>query len=123
MSYPPRAELAAPSHAHNGSGPVVWVAIIAVTWTEYARVVRSTALVLRETSAFGVRRHIAERRKLRREFTTVKTVYGEVQVKLGRLDGKVVQASPEHESCKRLAEQANVPLKAVYEAAVRASAS
>ncbi len=31
MSYPPRAELAAPSHAHNGSGPVVWVAIIAVT--------------------------------------------------------------------------------------------
>jgi len=31
VSYPPRAELAAPSHAHNGSGPVVWVAIIAVT--------------------------------------------------------------------------------------------
>lgn len=84
---------------------------------------RFTALMLRETSAFGVRRHIAERRKLRREFTTVKTVYGEVQVKLGRLDGKVVQASPEHESCKRLAEQANVPLKAVYEAAVRASAN
>lgn len=84
---------------------------------------RFTALMLRETSAFGVRRHIAERRKLRREFTTVKTVYGEVQVKLGKLDGKIVQASPEHESCKRLAEQANVPLKAVYEAAVRASAN
>ncbi len=82
---------------------------------------RFTALMLRETSAFGVRRHIAERRKLRREFTTVKTVYGEVQVKLGKLDGKIVQASPEHESCKRLAEQANVPLKSVYEAAVRAS--
>lgn len=84
---------------------------------------RFTALMLRETSAFGVRRHLAERRKLRREFTTVKTVYGEVQVKLGKLDGKIVQASPEHESCKRLAEQANVPLKSVYEAAVRASAN
>ena len=44
-------------------------------------------------------------------------------MKLGKLDGKIVQASPEHESCKRLAEQANVPLKSVYEAAVRASAN
>lgn len=83
---------------------------------------RFTEMMLRETSAFGVRRHSAERRKLRREFTNVKTIYGDVRVKLGRLDGKVVQASPEHESCKRLAEQANVPLKAVYEAAIRASA-
>ena len=66
-----------------------------------------------------MRRTIAERRKLRREFITVKTVHGEVQVKLGRLDGKVVQAAPEHDSCKRLAEQANVPLKTVYEAAAR----
>ena len=31
MNYAPRAEHAAPSHAHNGSGPVVWVAIIAIT--------------------------------------------------------------------------------------------
>ena len=80
---------------------------------------RFCELLLRETSAFGVRRTIAERRKLRREFITVKTVHGEVQVKLGRLDGKVVQAAPEHDSCKRLAEQANVPLKTVYEAAAR----
>ena len=77
-------------------------------------------MILRETSAFGVRRHTAERRKLRREFTTVTTPFGEVTVKLGRLDGRVVQASPEYESCKRLAEQANVPLKQVYDAAHRA---
>ena len=81
---------------------------------------RFAELVLKETTAFGVRRHLAERRKLRREFVTVKTPFGDVTVKLGKLDGQVVQSAPEYESCKRLAEQANVPLKQVYEAANRA---
>ena len=79
-----------------------------------------TELLLRETSAFGVRRYTAERRKLRREFITVQTPHGSVTVKLGRLDGKVLQAAPEFESCKKLAEQAKVPLKEIYEAALRA---
>jgi len=77
-------------------------------------------MILRETSAFGVRRHSAERRKLRREFVTVKTPFGEVTVKLGKLDGKVVQAAPEFESCKKAAEHAKVPLKQVYETALTA---
>jgi uncharacterized protein (TIGR00299 family) protein len=79
-----------------------------------------TELLLRETSSFGVRRSAAERRKLAREITEVQTAFGAVAVKLGRLDGRVVQAAPEYESCRALAAQAGVPLKAVYEAAVRA---
>ena len=78
-------------------------------------------LMLRETTAFGVRRTIAERRKLRREFTTVKTKFGPVTVKLGKLNGKVVQAAPEFESCKKLATQKKVPLRQIYEAAVKFS--
>jgi len=80
-----------------------------------------TELMLRETSAFGVRRSVAERRKLHREFASVQTSYGEATVKLGRLNGKVVQAAPEFESCKKLAKQAKAPLKQVYEAVVEAS--
>ncbi|WP_237712488.1 nickel pincer cofactor biosynthesis protein LarC [Pedosphaera parvula] len=80
---------------------------------------RFAELMLRETSAFGVRRSIAERRKLRREFVTVKTTYGEVTVKLGKLNGKVVQAAPEYESCKKLAEEQGISLKQVYEAALK----
>jgi uncharacterized protein (TIGR00299 family) protein len=76
-------------------------------------------MILRETTAFGVRRHSAERRKLRREFTTVKTPFGEVTVKIGKLDGKIVQAAPEFESCRKVAEAAKVPLKEIYEAALR----
>jgi hypothetical protein len=78
-----------------------------------------TELILLETTAFGVRRYSAERRKLAREWMTVSTPHGQVQVKLGRLDGRIVQAAPEFESCKRVAEQAKVPLKQVYEAALR----
>lgn len=77
-------------------------------------------LILRQTSAFGVRRMTAERRKLRREFQTVATPYGEVTVKIGRLDGEMVQTAPEYESCKKLAEAKGAPLKAIYEAALAA---
>jgi pyridinium-3,5-bisthiocarboxylic acid mononucleotide nickel chelatase len=77
-------------------------------------------LLLRETSTFGIRRYTAERRKLRREFIIVQTPYGGVTAKLGKLDGKVLQAAPEFESCKKLAGQAKVPLKEIFEAALRA---
>jgi uncharacterized protein (TIGR00299 family) protein len=77
-------------------------------------------MILRETSTFGLRRTAAERRKLAREFAQVKTDFGMVQMKIGKLDGKVVQAAPEFETCRKLAETAKVPLKHVYEAAMKA---
>jgi uncharacterized protein (DUF111 family) len=67
-----------------------------------------------------VRRVLAERRKLRREFKTVSTPHGPVPVKLGLLDGQVIQAAPEFEACKALADQTGVPLKVIYDAARRA---
>jgi len=82
---------------------------------------RFSELFLRETSAFGVRRYAAERRKLKREIVRVKTEFGDVTIKLGKLDGKVVQASPEYESCKKVADQAGASLKQVYEAALLAA--
>src|ERR1035437_4161678 len=78
-------------------------------------------LMLRETTAFGVRKTIAERRKLRREFAEVKTAFGEMTVKIGRLGGKVVQAAPEFEPAKKLAAQKKVPLKQIYEAVKKCS--
>jgi uncharacterized protein (TIGR00299 family) protein len=78
-------------------------------------------LILRHTSAFGLRRTVAERRKLRRQFRSVQTPFGVVSVKTGQLDGEVVQTAPEYESCRKLAEEKNVPLKSVYEAALAAA--
>jgi hypothetical protein len=81
---------------------------------------RFAEMLMRETGTFGVRRYAVERRKLRREFATVETPHGAVTVKVGRLDGKVVQAAPEFESCRKLAERAKLTVKEVYEAALRA---
>jgi hypothetical protein len=81
---------------------------------------RFSAMLMRETSTFGVRRYNAERRKLKREFVTVQTPQGAVTVKVGKLDGRVIQAAPEFESCRKLAEQARVPVKQIYDAALRA---
>jgi uncharacterized protein (TIGR00299 family) protein len=77
-------------------------------------------MILCETSAFGVRRTTAERRKLRRAFISVKTPFGKITVKLGKFNEKVVHAAPEFESCKKVAARAKIPLKRVYEAANRA---
>jgi uncharacterized protein (TIGR00299 family) protein len=74
-------------------------------------------LMLRETTAFGVRRTVAERRKLRRDFAAVNTPAGDVTVKVGRLGKKVVQASPEFESARKLASKNRLPVKQVFAAA------
>lgn len=81
---------------------------------------RFSELMLRETTAFGVRRTLAERHKLRRETVEVKTPHGTVEVKLGKLNGRIVQAKPEYESCRKLATQAGVSLRQVSESALKA---
>ncbi len=78
-------------------------------------------MLLRETTAFGVRRTAAERRKLKREFRKIKTEFGEVTVKLGLLNGKIIQAAPEYESCRKLAADRQLPLKVIYEATAKAA--
>jgi uncharacterized protein (DUF111 family) len=50
----------------------------------------------------------------------VRTPFGEVSMKLGKLDGKVLQSAPEFESCRKLAEKEKLPLKQIYEAAMAA---
>jgi uncharacterized protein (TIGR00299 family) protein len=84
---------------------------------------RFTEMLLRETTALGVRRSLCERRKLRREIVKVETPYGPVEVKIGRLDGRAVQVSPEFESCRRVAEMTQVPIKEIYQAAHAAAAT
>jgi hypothetical protein len=71
-------------------------------------------LMLRETTAFGVRRATHERRKLKRESAEVKTRFGNVAVKIGRLNGKPIQISPEYESCRKLADEKREPVLAIY---------
>jgi uncharacterized protein (TIGR00299 family) protein len=75
------------------------------------------ALVFAKTTTIGLRRQEVQRWALARERVEVKTPYGIVGVKVARLGGKVMTASPEYEDCRRLALKGGVPLKEVYMAA------
>jgi len=75
------------------------------------------ALVFAETTTIGLRRQEVQRWALARERVEVETPYGTVGVKVARLSGRVVTASPEYEDCRRLALESGVPLKEVYAAA------
>ena len=74
------------------------------------------AIVLQETTTIGLRYYGVERRVLERQVRAVATPYGEVNVKFSYLDGRC-RAAPEYEDCARLAQQHQVPLLSVYEAA------
>ncbi|MDQ1590139.1 MAG: pyridinium-3,5-bisthiocarboxylic acid mononucleotide nickel chelatase [Pyrinomonadaceae bacterium] len=80
-----------------------------------------TKLLFEETTTLGVRSYEVERRALGREFVTVETGFGAINVKVARRgDGSVSNVAPEYEDCRAAAVKASVPLH-VVEAAARAA--
>jgi len=78
-----------------------------------------TDLVFAETTTFGLRSYTAGRRILPREWQSVQTRFGEVRMKIARVNGKVLQVSPEYEDCRKLAEEKRVALREVMDEAMR----
>lgn len=76
--------------------------------------------LFRETGTLGVRRWPASRHKLERTEHTVETPWGAVAGKLGWVAGHEPSFSPEYEACSRIANERQVPLRDVYEAAQQA---
>jgi len=77
------------------------------------------SLIFAETTTFGVRSYQAQRRILPREHVSVSTHYGDIRIKLSRVNGRILHVAPEYEDCRRLAEQHNVPLQRVIQEALR----
>lgn len=80
-------------------------------------------ILFRETGTLGVRRWPVSRHKLERKPFQVQTEWGTVEGKLGWITGQPPSFSPEYDACSRVAQQHGVPLKAVYEAAMKAFAA
>lgn len=78
-------------------------------------------VIFTETTTLGVRTYETKRYKLAREEIMVETEHGKVKVKLGKLKGAVVNFAPEYEDCRRVADEARIPIKQVYEAAKQAA--
>jgi uncharacterized protein (TIGR00299 family) protein len=77
-------------------------------------------IIFAETSTFGIRYREMNRKTLDRELVEVKTPAGQIQIKIGRHAGKILQVAPEFESCHAAAQRSCLPLKRVYELAVEA---
>jgi len=78
-------------------------------------------VLLDETSALGVRVSRLERYELEREERSVDLAGGSVRIKVGLLDGRVVNLAPEHDDCAALARSTGRSVKSVWaEALARA---
>jgi len=77
-------------------------------------------LIFLETTTLGLRYREEEKRSLARSTVSVETEWGKVRMKVGLLDGEVVNYAPEYEDCRTIAEKHIVPLKLVMQAAISA---
>src|SRR5579871_1992789 len=78
-----------------------------------------TTLIFAETTTFGVRTTAAHRRILPREHVSVSTTFGDVRIKLSRINGRIQHAAPEFDDCRKLALEKKVPLQQVITEALR----
>ena len=74
-------------------------------------------ILFEETTTFGIRYYRVRREILERKTVQIKTKYGNVRVKIGYYNGKIVSVSPEYEDCKKLAMEKGVAIKEIYEEA------
>ena len=80
--------------------------------------------MLEETTALGVRVSRLDRYELDREERVVEVAGGRVRVKVGSLDGRVVNLAPEHDDCAALAKSTGRAVKSIWaEALARAQDS
>jgi uncharacterized protein (TIGR00299 family) protein len=78
------------------------------------------SLIFAETTTFGARAYRAQRRTLPRDFVCVATSFGDVRIKISRVNGRILHVAPEYDDCRRLAVEKNVPLQRVISEALRA---
>jgi uncharacterized protein (DUF111 family) len=82
-------------------------------------IAKSEKILFKETGTLGIRRWPASRHKLERRTHNIQTPWGEIQGKLAVLSDGSLSFSPEFESCKKIAAEKDVPLKDVYDLALR----
>jgi hypothetical protein len=67
------------------------------------------------SSTFGLRSYKVSKSMLRRKMVKVKTKYGEINVKSGYLNGRIIKSKPEYDDCKRLAKENGVSIQDIHE--------
>ena len=76
-------------------------------------------ILLEETSTLGVRHYEIDRVVSPRKQKMIVTPFGKVRVKIGGLDGSTRTISPEYEDCRKIAQKKGIPVKRVYDEALK----
>ncbi|WP_238882508.1 nickel pincer cofactor biosynthesis protein LarC [Clostridium sp. YIM B02551] len=71
-------------------------------------------VIFKESTSIGVRKYKVEKIMLNREFSKVKTKYGEVTIKKSFYKGELVKYKAEYEDCRNIAIENNIPIEKVY---------
>jgi uncharacterized protein (TIGR00299 family) protein len=77
-------------------------------------------LLYSETTTLGIRVRNVERECISREVVKVSTAFGNIDVKIARYDGRVVNAMPEYDQVRAAAMSAKAPFRIVSDAAIAA---
>ena len=73
-------------------------------------------VIFEETTSIGIRKYRIEKIMLNREFSKVKTEYGDITIKKSYYKGKLAKYKPEYEECKTIAKEKNISIDKVYKA-------
>ncbi|GFH58880.1 hypothetical protein CTEN210_15356 [Chaetoceros tenuissimus] len=77
-------------------------------------------IIFRHTTTLGIRiQRDVERISLKRSMLSVKTEYGDINVKVGTLGSENVSLKAEFEDCKKISIETGIPIKAISDLAVQ----
>ena len=71
-------------------------------------------VIFTESTSLGIRVFPFKKETLLREFETIATEFGQVNIKRSFYNGVEVSAKPEYDDCSKIASENNLPLKEVY---------
>ncbi|KPU45901.1 hypothetical protein OXPF_03690 [Oxobacter pfennigii] len=97
--------------------PAVKLSVIAKEET----VDKLSEIIFSETSTIGLRKYSVEREVLERKIFKVDTKYGEISIKAAYRKGVLSNFAPEYEDVKETALKSGIPVKEVYNEAVKES--
>jgi uncharacterized protein (TIGR00299 family) protein len=101
-----------PIHMKKGRPGILVTVIVS---PEYVQ--RIEDLLFRETTTFGIRKRLAERDCLIRDYRTISLKGCKIQIKVALRNGAILKFAPEYNDCLLAAETLKQPLKEIYEEA------
>ncbi len=83
---------------------------------------KALEIIMKETPTLGVKRRLITRYTAQRSLEWVNTPFGDIQVKVKRSEGKIIQITPEYEICRKIAKKSSTPLSVIMLSAIESYA-